>query len=78
MIRVGDILINPDDISSVHQEPNNYIQIIFKNGVVKNFDPKIIGLTYNVFIDSLMKQKEKDESDHIFRIMTAIKSLNNG
>lgn len=78
MIRVGNILINPDDISSVHQEPNKNIQIIFKNGVVKNFNFEIIGLTYNVFIDSLMKQKEKDESDHIFRIMTAIKSLNNG
>ena len=78
MIRVGDIIINPDDISSVHQEPNKYIQIIYKNGVVKNFDPNIIGLPYNAFVDSLMKQKEKDESDHIFRIMTAIKSLNNG
>lgn len=78
MIRVGDIIINPDDISSVHQEPNKYIQIIYKSGVVKNFDSSIIGLHYNSFVDSLMKQKEKDESDHIFRIMTAIKSLNNG
>ena len=78
MIRVGDILINPDDISSVHQEPNKYIQIIFKNGVVKNFDPSIIGLPFNTFVDSLMKQKEKDDSDHIFRIMAAINSLNNG
>ena len=79
MIRVGDILIDPDDISSVHQEPNKYIQIIFKNGVVKNFDPSIIGLPFNTFSDFLTGQrKEKDESDHIFRIMTAIKSLNNG
>ena len=64
MIRVGDILINPDDISSVHQEHNKNIQIIFKNGVVKNFEPGIIGLPYNTFVDSLMKQKEKDESDN--------------
>ena len=78
MIRVGNILINPDDISSIHQESNKYIQIIFKNGVVKNFDPSVIGLPYNTFIDSLMKQKEKDESDYIFRIMAAINSLNHG
>lgn len=78
MIRVGNILINPDDISSIYQESNKYIQIIFKNGVVKNFDPSVIGLPYNTFIDSLMKQKEKDESDYIFRIMTAINSLNHG
>lgn len=78
MIRVGNILINPDDISSIHQESNKYIQIIFKNGVVKNFDPSVIGLPYSTFIDSLMKQKEKDESDYIFRIMTAINSLNHG
>ena len=90
MIKVGNILINPDDISSIHQDIKSHdsfdnksrgiqvIQIIYKNGVVKNFTSLEIGMSYNDFIDTFMKIKEKDESDYIFRIMTAINSLNHG
>jgi hypothetical protein len=89
MIKVGNILINPDDISSIHQDlktldPGNpktrgfhVIQVIYKNGVVKNFTSAEIGMSYNDFIDSFMKIKEKDESDRIFRMMAAIKSATN-
>lgn len=85
MIKIGNILIDPNDISSVHQEmksihpvPNQPIQIIYKNGVVKNFTSSEIGMSYSDFIDSFLKIKEKEETDRIFRIMAAIKSANNG
>lgn len=85
MIKVGRMLINPDDISSVHEDmksihpvPNQTIQIIYKNGVVKNYTSQEIGMDYNDFINELMKLKEKDEDNRIFRLMAAIKSMNNG
>ena len=89
MIKVGNILIDPNDISSIHRDlktldPCNketrglhVIQVIYKNGVVKNFTSAEIGMSYNDFIDSFMKIKEKDESDRIFRMMAAIKSATN-
>ena len=88
MIKVGKILINPEDISSVHEdmryEADNkmrgiqYIQIIYKSGVVKNITSSEIGMSYTAFIEELMKLKEKDEDNKIFRFMAAIKSMNNG
>lgn len=88
MIKVGKILINPDDISSVHEDiryPEDtkmrgiqHIQIIYKSGVVKNISSQEIGMGYNDFINELMKLKEKDEDNRIFRLMAAIKSINNG
>lgn len=88
MIKVGKILINPEDISSVHEEIKyqadpkmrsiQTIQIIYKSGVVKNITSQEIGMGYNAFIEELMKLKEKDEDNRIFRFMAAIKSMNNG
>lgn len=88
MIKVGNILINPNDISSIHLDMKaaptsdrdrgfHIIQIIYKNGVVKNFSSTEIGMSYNDFIESFMKIKEKEETDRIFRIITAIKTMNN-
>ena len=88
MIKVGKMLINPEDISSVHEDMRyqadpkmrgiQTIQIIYKNGVVKNYISQEIGMGYNAFIEELMKLKEKDEDNKIFRFMAAIKSMNNG
>lgn len=89
MIKIGNILIDPNDISSIHLDMKSnpvsdrdrgfhIIQIIYKNGVVKNFSSSEIGMSYYDFIDSFLKIKEKEETDRIFRIMTAIKSINNG
>ena len=88
MIKVGKILINPEDISSVHEDMKypadpkmrgiQTIQIIYKSGVVKNITSQEIGMGYNAFIEQLMKLKEKDEDNKIFRFMAAIKSMNNG
>lgn len=90
MIKVGNMLINPDDISSIHQDlkvldPTNnrtrglqVIQIIYKNGVVKNITSAEVGMSYREFVDSILKLTEKQEDDRLFRLMAAIKSLNNG
>ena len=88
MIKVGKMLINPEDISSVHEDMRyqadpkmrgiQTIQIIYKNGVVKNYTSQEIGMGYNAFIEELMKLKEKDEDNKIFRFKAAIKSMNNG
>lgn len=84
MIKVGNILINPNDISSVHKEmksvhpvSNPTIQIIYKNGVVKNFTSAEIGTSYEDFIDTLLKNQDKEETDRIFRMMAALKSVQN-
>jgi hypothetical protein len=89
MIKVGNILIDPNDISSIHLDMKatpptadrergfQIIQIIYKNGVVKNFSSAEIGMSYSAFIDAFMKIKEKEETDRIFRMMAAIKSATN-
>lgn len=87
MIKVGNILIDPNDISSIHRDlktldPYNdktrgldVIQIIYKNGVVKNFTSAEVGMSYNDFIDSFIKIKEKDEVNTILRTLTAINNF---
>lgn len=87
MIRIGNMLINPEDISSVHEDLRyqsdpkmrgiQTIQIIYKNGVVKNYTSQEIGMSYQDFINSLMKLKDKEETDRVFRFMAALKSINN-
>ena len=84
MIKVGNVLINPNDISSVHKEmksvhpvSNSTIQIIYKNGVVKNFTSAEIGMSYEDFIDTLLSNQDKEETDRIFRMMAALKSVQN-
>lgn len=84
MIKVGNILINPNDISSIHKEmksvhpvSNTTIQIIYKNGVVKNFTSAEIGMSYEDFIDALLSNQDKEETDRIFRMMAALKSVQN-
>jgi hypothetical protein len=87
MIKVGNILIDPNDISSIHLDKtpscthrdrgNQIIQIIYKNGVVKNFIDKELGMSYDEFIQTLVTNQDKEETDRIFRLMAAIKSMNN-
>ena len=84
MIKVGNILIEPNDISSIHRELKynindktrgvETIQIIYKNGVVKNFTSQELGMSYSNFIDCFLKLKEKEETNRIFRMMAALQS----
>ena len=88
MIKVGNILIDPNDISSIHLDmkptPTSdrdrgfyHIQIIYKSGVVKNFTSAEIGMSYSDFVNSFIEIQEKAESDRIFRMIAAIKSAQN-
>jgi hypothetical protein len=88
MIKVGNILLDPNDISSVHQDlkapvlDNNrrgvqVIQIIYKNGVVKNFTSAEIGMSCSDFIDKVLEETKKSEDSHILKLMAAVKSLSN-
>lgn len=88
MIKIGKILINPDDISSIHEEIKpvtdvklrgiQIIQIIYKNGVIKNFNSQEIGMGYSEFIEQFIKESEKRETDRIFKTIIGLNSLNNG
>ncbi len=87
MIRIGNILINPEDISSVHEDLRyqsdprmkdvQNIQIIYKNGVVKSFTSQEIGMSYLDFIEYFMKECEKQKENELFKKLIALKSLNN-
>ena len=88
MIKVGNILLDPNDISSVHQDLKTpvfdekrrgvqVIQIIYKNGVVKNFTSAEIGMSCSDFIDKVLKETKKSEDSHILKLMAAVKSLSN-
>lgn len=87
MIRIGNILINPEDISSIHEElkpttdvkfrGTQIIQIIYKNGVIKNFTSQEIGMSYSDFVKHFMKECEKQKENELFKKLIALKSLNN-
>lgn len=82
MIRIGNILINPDDVSSIHQDiklpPDDrqrgfhIIQIIYKNGVVKNFNSREIGMSYPQFIEEFMNETKKAEDRKLLKVMAAV------
>lgn len=83
MIKVGEILIDPNDISSIHkdrqkQPAGEFVQIIYKNGVVKNLSWAELGLNYDEFIEQILVLRDKAEEDRLFRLMAALKSMNNG
>ena len=72
MIKVGNILIDPNDISSIHLDMKTtppvsnhergcqVIQVVYKSGVVKNFSSAEIGMSYNDFIEFYGIKKIKD------------------
>lgn len=89
MIKIGNILIDPNEIVSIHRElktPNDerhrgfiVIQVIYKNGVVKNFTTVELGVqSCEEFMDAFQKESEKKSERELLRMMAAIKSMNNG
>lgn len=88
MIKIGNILIDPNSIDTVLMEnkgpvPNKergfeHIQIIYKSGVVKNFLSSELGIPYNEFIDTLMAEIKKAEDRKLLRIMTAVNQTTHG
>ena len=71
MIKIGNILIDPDSIDTVLKD-KDAIQIIYKNGVVKNFFGNTIGIPYTQFIDELIELSEKKEDKKLLKLLTML------
>ena len=84
MIKVGNILIDPNDISSIHLDMKTtppvsnhergfqVIQVVYKSGVVKNFSSAEIGMSYHDFINAFMPElapKAKTEKSKMFQAL---------
>lgn len=89
MIKIGNILIDPNEIVSIHRElkaPSDdrrrgfvIVQIVYKNGVVKNFTTVELGVqSCEEFMEAFQKESEKKSELELLRMMAAIKSMNNG
>lgn len=76
MIKIGNILINPDSIDTVLKD-KDAIQIIYKNGVVKNFFGNTIGIPYTQFIDELIELSEKKEDRKLLKLLTMLNNCKN-
>ena len=71
MIKIGNILINPDSIDTVLKD-KDAIQIIYKNGVVKNFFGNTIGIPYTQFINELLELSEKKDDKNLLKLLTML------
>lgn len=87
MIRIGNILINPDSVDTITLGPKpvsasdkergiQFIQVIYKSGVVKNISSCDAGMSYEAFIDCFEEISKKAEDTKILRIMAAINQNN--
>ena len=76
MIKIGNILIDPNSIVTVLND-KDAIQIIYKNGVVKNFAPSSIGIPYTQFIDELIELSEKKEDRKLLKLLTMLNNCKN-
>lgn len=84
LIKIGNILLDLNDISSIsktHCSDPTYrgsynIQIVYKSSIVKNFKSDEIGLDYDTFINTVLKLQEKQNDDHLLRLMIISQSIN--
>lgn len=76
MIKIGNILIDPDSIITVLKD-KDAIQIIYKNGVVKNFNSSSIEIPYTQFIDELIELSEKKEDRKLLKLLTMLNNCKN-
>ena len=76
MIKIGNILIDPDSIITVLKD-KDAIQIIYKNGVVKNFESSSIVIQYTQFIDELIELSEKKEDRKLLKLLTMLNNCKN-
>lgn len=76
MIKIGNILIDPDSIVTVLKD-KDAIQIIYKNGVVKNFTSPSIGIPYTQFINEFIEFSEKREDRKLLKLLTMLNNCKN-
>lgn len=82
LIKIGKILLDLNEVisvSKVYTKDSNdsyNIQIVYKNGVVKNFKLYEIGLDYDTFVNTFLELQEKQNNDHLLRLMIISQSMN--
>lgn len=81
MIKIGNILIDPDSVDTIVRECRNrpdkekgfeVIQIIYKSGVVKNFTNIEIGLSFNELLDQFTKITNRQEDTKLLKLVTML------
>lgn len=79
MIKVGNILIDYDSIATVvnsSYDEGEVIQIIYKNGIVKNFLPSEVGMDFETFIKELEKVHSMDTNKYLFKMLAMFQNGN--
>lgn len=76
MIKIGNILIDYDSIDTVlktvpadRERGVEYIQVIYKSGVVKNIKSYELGMSCNEFIETLEKEHSKESDKQLLKLM---------
>lgn len=76
MIKVGNILIDYDSIDTVirttpadREQGVEYIQVIYKSGVVKNIKSYELGMSYKEFMKTLEKEHSKASDKQLLKLM---------
>lgn len=75
MIKVGKILIDYDSLATVTRAYSqdvprgvSIIQIVYKNGVVKNFRTDEVGMNFDMFVDKLEKIRQQEEDKKLLKL----------
>lgn len=76
MIKIGNILIDPNSIVTVLKD-KDAIQIIYKNGVVTSLSENTIGISYPQFINELIELSEKKEDKKLLKLLTMLNNYKN-
>ena len=76
MIKIGNILIDYDSIDTVlktvpadRERGVEYIQVIYKSGVVKNIKSYELGMSCDEFIETLEKEHSKEADKQLLKLM---------
>lgn len=76
MIKVGNILIDYDSIDTVlrvvpadREQGVDYIQVIYKSGIVKNIKSYELGMSCNEFMKALEEEHSKASDKQFLKLM---------
>lgn len=80
MIKVGNILVDPKQVELVTEEYGYadsqkaipFVVITFKSGATRQIPSEQIGLSYQEFIDQLLKLQQQSEDKKLLKLMTVL------
>lgn len=80
MIKVGNILVDPKQVELVaeeygyadNQKAAPFVVITFKSGATRQIPSEQIGLSYQEFIDQLLKLQQQSEDKKLLKLMTVL------